>query len=201
MEKDTTIGLEAKEDLLGNMETFGPLYAGSIKYYKGKGLPIFEIGTTQESEHPYRKGKCFIYRNPGSATGRYLGLWVKNPRLNPDDYESIDAILLGALSQFNAKDEDKNTYENWWFYRTNTNTHGAPLYVQFALTGEMKLHVREDQEYFWDKYLGDAYLWKTAYASRCEEHGIPAVLFPDTPCQELHIEVLDSEADKYVTLH
>ena len=107
MEKDTTIGLEAKEDLLGNMKTFGPLYAGTLQYYKNRHLPIFEIGTTRETEHPYRKGKCLIFRAPFTKTGSYFGLWVQNPHLSPDDNEAIDDLILNAI-KVSAKDPDED---------------------------------------------------------------------------------------------
>jgi hypothetical protein len=79
------------------MRSFGPLYVGALRYWHKKALPILEIGTTQETEYPYRKGKCLVARVPFTEPGYYLGLFYHNPKIEHDDDEKIDGILKEAM--------------------------------------------------------------------------------------------------------
>ena len=80
------------------MKTYGPLYVGTLQYWHKKFLPIIEVGTTQETELPFRKGKCFVFRVPFTTTGFYIGLLFKtvaDPHLLTD--EDIDLIMMNAM--------------------------------------------------------------------------------------------------------
>lgn len=89
------------------MKTFGPLYGGKLRYWHKKALPIIEVGSTQETEHPYRLGKCLVFRLPFTEPGFYLGAFYKRPKVHPDDDETIDAILSDAMKGRSAwKPED-----------------------------------------------------------------------------------------------
>lgn len=79
------------------MKTLGPLYVGKLRYWHKKALPIFEVGTTRETEHPYRKGKCLVARVPFTEPGYYLGVFYSNPKVDYDDDEQIDQILTQAM--------------------------------------------------------------------------------------------------------
>ena len=79
------------------MKSYGPLYAGSLRYWHKKVFPIIEIGTTQETEMPYRKGKCLVFRLPFTTPGAYLGVWVSRPDIGWDDEDKIDEILSEAM--------------------------------------------------------------------------------------------------------
>ena len=79
------------------MKSYGPLYAGSLRYWHKKVLPIIEVGTTQETEMPYRKGKCLVFRLPFTTPGLYLGMWVSQPDIGWDDEDKIDEILSEAM--------------------------------------------------------------------------------------------------------
>ena len=79
------------------MKTYGALYGGVLQYWHRKPFPIIEVGTTQETEHPFREGKCLVVRVPFTHPGFYLGLWVKNPNIHPDNDEAIDEILIKAM--------------------------------------------------------------------------------------------------------
>lgn len=79
------------------MKTYGPLYVGKLRYWHKKAFPILEVGSTQETEYPYRTGKCLVVRVPFTEPGYYLGLFYKNPKIHPDDDETIDALLSGAM--------------------------------------------------------------------------------------------------------
>jgi hypothetical protein len=96
---------------MARLKLFGPLYVGKLKYWHKKMLPIVEVGTTQESEMPYRKGKCLVFRVPFTYPGYYLGAWVHDPKLNPDDDESIDQILKKALKGRKAWSPDDGYFE------------------------------------------------------------------------------------------
>lgn len=100
------------------MQTFGPLYVGKLDYYHKKFLPILEVGTTQETEKPYRKGKCIVLRVPFTIPAVYVGLFGRADRSLDD--EDVDALLVTALkahskavpfqsthSQFNYSSEGK----------------------------------------------------------------------------------------------
>lgn len=80
------------------MRTLGPLYGGKLEYYHRKALPIIEIGKTQETEHPYRRGRCFVFRIPFTKPGVYAGVLfktVKDPHLLTD--EDVDLLISNAL--------------------------------------------------------------------------------------------------------
>ena len=80
------------------MRTLGPLYVGTLQYYHRKLLPIVEIGHTQETEIPFRSGKCLVFRVPFTKPGYYIGLFfktVKDPHLLTD--EDVDLIMMKAM--------------------------------------------------------------------------------------------------------
>ena len=79
------------------MKTFGLLYVGSLQYWHRKLFPMIEVGTTQETEMPYRKGKCLVFRLPFTTPGLYLGVWVSRPDIGWDDEDKIDELLSGAM--------------------------------------------------------------------------------------------------------
>ena len=76
------------------MKSYGLLYVGKLNYWHTKALPIIEIGTTQETEAPYRVGKCLVIRAPFTHPGFYLGVWYKRPDIDLEDDEAIDALLF-----------------------------------------------------------------------------------------------------------
>ena len=80
------------------MKTLGPVYVGKLKYYHRNLLPVVETGTTQETEFPYRKGKCLVFRLPFTYPGFYMGLLrktVADPHLLTD--EDIDLLFSNAM--------------------------------------------------------------------------------------------------------
>ena len=79
------------------MKSFGPLYVGKLRYWHKKALPVFEVGSTTETEYPFRSGKCLVFRAPFTEPGYYLGLFYKNPRIRHDDEDAIDALLSEAM--------------------------------------------------------------------------------------------------------
>lgn len=94
------------------MITLGPLYGGSLRYWHKKFLPIIEKGTTQETEMPYRRGKCLVFRLPYTNKGIYLGVLFKtvaNPRLLTD--EDIDLLMEKALNVRTVWTPDKGSYD------------------------------------------------------------------------------------------
>lgn len=79
------------------MRTYGPLYVGTLKYYHNNFLPIIEVGHTQETDMPYRKGKCLVFRLPFTKPGFYAGVFYHNPKIDWDEEDRIDEILSGAM--------------------------------------------------------------------------------------------------------
>jgi hypothetical protein len=80
------------------MRTLGPIYLGKLNYYHRKALPIVELGRTQETDFPYRSGRCLVFRVPFTKPGFYLGLLfktVKDPHLLTD--EDVDLLVGNAL--------------------------------------------------------------------------------------------------------
>jgi hypothetical protein len=84
------------------MKSYGLLYGGKLQYWHRKVLPIIEVGTTQETEMPYRKGKCLVFRAPFTHPGFYLGVWVKRPDIDWEDDDKIDKLLSEAMKGRNA---------------------------------------------------------------------------------------------------
>ena len=80
------------------MKSYGSIYAGKLKYYHKKPLPILEKGWTQETEFPFRKGNCLIFRAPFTIPGVYVGLWKKGSRLEFEDEDVINDRLSSIMS-------------------------------------------------------------------------------------------------------
>jgi hypothetical protein len=95
------------------MRTYGPLYVGKLEYYHRKPLPIIEIGRTQETEFPYRRGRCFVFRAPFTKPGFYIGLLFKSvdkPEFLSD--EDIDLIMARAM-RGREMDVSAKDIEDW----------------------------------------------------------------------------------------
>jgi hypothetical protein len=56
-----------------------------------------EIGHTQETDMPYRVGKCLVIRIPFTYKAVYLGLWGKTAILNAEDDDAVDSLLREAM--------------------------------------------------------------------------------------------------------
>lgn len=94
------------------MKSFGPLYAGKLRYWHKKVFPIIEIGTTQETESPYRRGRCLVFRFPRTTPGYYIGVLfksVQDPHLLTD--EDVDLIMAKALRARKAWSPEDGLYE------------------------------------------------------------------------------------------
>lgn len=79
------------------MKSKGPLYVGTLNYYHNRFLPIVEVGHTQETELPFRKGKCLVFRVPFTTTGYYFGILYGGLRPEAATEETIDELLSHAL--------------------------------------------------------------------------------------------------------
>lgn len=97
------------------MKTLGPLYGGTLQYWHKKLLPIVEVGTTQETEFPFRRGKCLVFRMPFTTTGLYFGVLfniVKDPHLLTD--EDIDLIMFKAMKSRTAWRPEDGAYDEFF---------------------------------------------------------------------------------------
>lgn len=79
------------------MKTIGPLYAAKIRYWHTRAFPVVEVGWTQETEPPFRRGKCLVFRAPFTEHGVALGLFYHTPDIHPDDDDAVDNLLSNAL--------------------------------------------------------------------------------------------------------
>jgi hypothetical protein len=93
------------------MKTYGPLYVGTLQYWHRKILPIVEIGTTQETEMPFKQGKCLVFRLPFTHPGFYIGLWVNRPDIDWDDDDKIDKLLSEAMKSRTAWKPEDGAYD------------------------------------------------------------------------------------------
>lgn len=80
------------------MKTLGRLYVGKLEYYHRKPLPIIEKGWTQETEEPYRKGICLVFRAPFTLPGVYIGIFHMKEKGQFLSDESIDTLIRSAMS-------------------------------------------------------------------------------------------------------
>jgi hypothetical protein len=96
------------------MKTLGPLYAGRLEYYHNRMFPVIEIGSTQETEMPFRKGKCLVFRVPFTKPGWYAGIFYHNPKIEVWDDEGIDEILYGAMKGREAWRPQDGAYEEFF---------------------------------------------------------------------------------------
>lgn len=97
------------------MKTIGPLYAGVLNYPHKDFLPIIETGVTQETEMPYRKGKCLVFRLSYTTKGFYFGLLkktIKNPHLLTD--EDIDLLMINAMKGRKAWEPKDGAYNEFF---------------------------------------------------------------------------------------
>lgn len=97
------------------MKTYGPLYVGKLEYWHRHLLPIMEIGSTQETERPYRLGKCLVFRLPFTHPGFYIGALFKKPNIDLDDEESIDALLYRAMKGRDAWRPEDGLFDEAFF--------------------------------------------------------------------------------------
>jgi hypothetical protein len=94
------------------MRTYGPLYVGTLRYWHKKFLPLVEVGTTQETELPFRRGKCLVFRTPFTTKGAYIGVLfktVKDPHTLTD--EDIDLIMINAMKGRTAWEPKDGAYD------------------------------------------------------------------------------------------
>ena len=96
------------------MQSRGPLYYGKLKYWHKKLLPVVEVGTTQETEHPYRKGKCLVFRIPFTIPGYYIGVYYHNPKIEPDDNDAIDKLYSKAMKGRTAWTPEDGAYDEFF---------------------------------------------------------------------------------------
>lgn len=75
----------------------GRAYLTHMRYLHRKRLDFFEVGTTHEIEHPYRKGRCLVFRIPFTKFGIVLGLWGRPGDEDSRLAEAIGCRLLGPL--------------------------------------------------------------------------------------------------------
>ena len=94
------------------MRTFGPLYGAKIRYWHVRPLPIVEVGWTQETEPPFRKGKCLVFRRPTSEWGYAIGAFYSKPKINLDDEEAVDGILAEALNMRKVWEPEDGLYDD-----------------------------------------------------------------------------------------
>lgn len=97
------------------MQSYGSLYVGKLKYWHKKALPVIELGTTQETERPYRLGKCLVFRVPFTYPGFYIGVWFKKPDIDLDDEDSIDAILYRTMRSRDAWKPSDGLFDETFF--------------------------------------------------------------------------------------
>lgn len=96
------------------MKTYGPLYVGKLEYYHTKLFPIIEIGTTQETEEPYRKGKCLVFRVPFTKPGYYVGIFYHTPDIHWDDEDAVDELLFNAMWSRTAWKPEDGDYDEFF---------------------------------------------------------------------------------------
>jgi len=97
------------------MKTFGPLYVGTLQYWHRKALPIVEVGATQETEAPFRKGRCLVFRFPFTHPGYYAGVLykgVEDSHFLTDD--EIDDIMVKAMRGRTAWTPKDGAYDEFF---------------------------------------------------------------------------------------
>lgn len=97
------------------MKAFGPLYVGKLNYWHKKFLPIVEVGTTQETDIPFRMGRCLVFRFPFTTPGFYIGILFKtvnDPHLLTD--EDIDLLMMKAMKGRDAWKPEDGAYDEFF---------------------------------------------------------------------------------------
>lgn len=94
------------------MKTFGPLYGAKIRYWHTRALPVIELGWTQETEPPFRRGKCLVFRIPFTEHGFAAGLFYAKPNFHPDDEDAVDGILSDALNVRKVWEPEDGLYDD-----------------------------------------------------------------------------------------
>lgn len=80
------------------MKSYGALYVQKIKYPHRNFLPLVERGWTTETEYPYRKGSCLVFRVPFTKPGFVLGLWNKPEGISEED--ALMSALEGRIVDY-----------------------------------------------------------------------------------------------------
>lgn len=76
------------------MKSFGPLYVDVINYPIYKNYPIAEIGWTNETEEPFRKGTCLVVKPPLTHKALVLGVWGKSQEESAALSQAVEARPL-----------------------------------------------------------------------------------------------------------
>jgi hypothetical protein len=95
------------------LKSIGPLYVGKLRYWHKKALPVLEVGKTQETDMPYRTGRCLVFRFPFTTPGYYIGIFSKtsnDPSLLTD--EDIDLIMMNAMRGRKAWQPEDGAYDD-----------------------------------------------------------------------------------------
>ena len=90
------------------MKTLGPIYVQKVNYSVKSFLPLVELGWTNETEEPYRIGKCLVFRVPFTKPGFVLGLWVDRLKDVTGEDDALIRALEGRILNINSDE-----IENW----------------------------------------------------------------------------------------
>ena len=79
-----------------NTKEIGRLYVQGINYLNPRG-PLAETGWSQETEYPYRAGKCIVFRIPRTKYGLAVGWWGEE---RDEAVALTDAIGLREIGDY-----------------------------------------------------------------------------------------------------
>jgi len=83
------------------MKSIGIFYAQRMKYPpKFKKFPLVEVGWTTETEEPYRKGYCIVFKAPFMIQALALGIWGKQQ----DEVDALVKAINGRTLEVSPED-------------------------------------------------------------------------------------------------
>lgn len=91
------------------MKSYKSLYFDTLKYPHKNTLPIVEKGWTKETEEPFRKGNCLVFRLPWTTKGYIFGIWGR-----PTNLSEVDALIEAIEARVIDLEVVRDIHEPVW---------------------------------------------------------------------------------------
>jgi hypothetical protein len=88
-----------------NVHNIGSKYYVHRLAYPSRKFPLWEKGTTQEIDYPYRDGECLVVRLPLSKQAVCVGRWGEE--------QDEEEALTDALGARNLTPEEREALDVW----------------------------------------------------------------------------------------
>lgn len=86
---------------MAHITELGPAYFQKL-YWHTENPPLLHLDTTQETDRPYRTGRCLVVRLPFTRTALVLGVWTGRRK----EFEALISAVGGRVIAGNSISAD-----------------------------------------------------------------------------------------------